>query len=68
MYLAATSAENSPNECPATMSGLNDDANTLANITECKKIAGWVTFVFLSDSASSPNIILVIENPNSSFA
>ena len=31
-------------------------------------MAGCVTFVCFSASASSPNIILVIENPKVSFA
>ena len=41
---------------------------TFDKITECKKIAGWVTFVCLSACASSPNIISVIENPKISLA
>ncbi|MNY63531.1 hypothetical protein D3C86_2005040 [compost metagenome] len=36
----ATNEENSPKECPATISGLKLSPKTLANITECKKIAG----------------------------
>ena len=36
----ATNAENSPKECPATISGLKLDPITLLMITECKKMAG----------------------------
>ena len=45
IYPAATNAENSPRECPATKSGLNDFSKTFASIVECKKIAGCVTLV-----------------------
>ena len=38
-YSAATNAENSPRECPATIAG-NEPLSTFDKITECKKIAG----------------------------
>jgi hypothetical protein len=34
----ATNAEKSPNECPATISGLKSSPKVLAKITECVKI------------------------------
>ena len=61
-----TSAENSPKECPATMSGFT--SNTLAKITECKKTAGWVTLVSFNSSAVPSNMISVILKPRISFA
>ena len=37
---AATSALNSPSECPAVISGLKSAPSDLARMTECRKIAG----------------------------
>ena len=65
---AETKAENSPNEWPATISGLNLSPKTLAKITECKKMAGWVTLVCFSSSSEPVNIISVIQNPKISLA
>ena len=42
---AATSAENSPREWPATISGQKSGPIVFANITECRKMAGCVTLV-----------------------
>ena len=63
----ATNAENSPNECPATISG-SKSSNVLAKITECKKTAGCVTLVSFNSSAVPSNIISVIRKPKISFA
>ena len=63
-----TNADNSPKECPATISGLKPSPKTFAKITECKKIAGCVTFVSFNCSAVPSNIISVIEKPKISFA
>ncbi len=65
---AATNAENSPNEWPATMSGANSSPSDLANMTECRNMAGWVTLVCLSSSSVPPNIMSVMEKPRMSFA
>src|SRR6185312_11426129 len=56
----ATNAENSPSECPATISGVAV-ASVLKAITECKKTAGCVTFVCFSSSAVPKNITSEIE-------
>ena len=64
----ATKAENSPRECPATISGRKSSPNVLVKITECKKIAGCVTLVCFKSSAVPWNMISVIENPKMSFA
>ena len=61
-----TKAENSPKECPATISGFT--SKTLAKITECKKTAGWVTLVSFNSSAVPSNMISVILKPKISFA
>ncbi|MNT69726.1 hypothetical protein D3C72_2080620 [compost metagenome] len=63
----ATKAENSPKECPATISGLKS-SKVLAKITECKNTAGCVTLVSFSSSAVPSNIISVILKPNISLA
>ena len=64
----ATNAENSPKECPATICGWNSSPNVLAKITECRKIAGCVTFVSFNCSAVPSNMMSVILKPNMSFA
>ena len=63
-----TSAENSPNECPATISGVISLSFVRAKITECKKIDGCVTEVCLRSSLVPLNMILLILNPKISFA
>ena len=63
----ATSAENSPKECPATISGLKSD-NVFAIITECKNTAGWVTLVSFNSSAVPSNMTSVIRKPKILFA
>ena len=42
--------------------------STLLRITECKKIAGWVTLVCLRSLSVSLNIISVMENPRMPLA
>ena len=65
---AATKAENSPKEWPATMSGWNASPNVFAKITEWRKIAGCVTFVCFRSSSVPANIRSVMRNPKISFA
>ena len=65
---AATSAENSPSEWPATISGANSSPIVFANITECKNTAGWVTLVCFKSSGVPSNIKSVILKPKISFA
>ena len=64
---AATSAENSPSEWPATMSGAKS-FTVLASNTECKKMAGCVTLVCFKSSAMPSNIISVILKPRIALA
>ena len=61
-----TNAENSPNECPATISGFT--FRVFANITECKKTAGCVTLVSFNSSAVPSNMMSVILKPKISLA
>ena len=68
MAPAATNAENSPKECPATISGLNSSPNAFARITECRNIAGCVTLVCLNCSSVPANIISVMRKPSISSA
>src|SRR5690606_30216293 len=63
----ATKAENSPNECPATISGLKS-GNVFAKITECKNTAGCVTLVCFSSSSVPLNMISVMLKPKISLA
>ncbi|MNE09379.1 hypothetical protein D3C80_1020520 [compost metagenome] len=63
----ATKAENSPNECPATISGLKS-SSVLAKITECKNTAGCVTLVSFNCSAVPSNMMSVMRKPNISLA
>jgi len=65
--LLATRAENSPRECPATMSGLKFSM-VEARITECRKMAGWVTLVCFRSSSVPSNIISVMRKPRISLA
>ena len=60
---AATKAENSPNECPATIEGWGLFNVEYANI-ECKKIAGCVTSVRRSSSSVPENIIEAKSKPS----
>ena len=66
--LFATRAENSPSECPATISGRKRSSKLFARITECRNIAGCVTLVCFKSSTLPSNIILVILNPKISLA
>lgn len=50
------------------MSGLNASPSERARMTECRKMAGWVTFVCLSCSSVPANMISVIGNPKISLA
>ena len=59
----ATNAENSPSECPATISGLKLPPKVLAKITECKNMAGCVTLVSFKSSAEPSNMMSVILKP-----
>ena len=52
---AATRAENSPSECPATMSGLIPAQIAVA--TECRNTAGCVTRVAFRSSAVPENMV-----------
>ena len=63
----ATKAENSPSECPATISGLAFSI-FLKAATECIKIAGCVMLVFFKSSSVPLNIILLISKPSISLA
>jgi hypothetical protein len=51
MAPAATSALNSPRECPATIAGWKASPITFAFTTLWMKIAGWVTLVCLRSSS-----------------
>ena len=66
MAPVAVSAENSPSECPAAISGL--PPWTLAIATESRNTAGCVTFVCLRSSAVPLNITSVMLKPRISFA
>src|SRR3546814_3907345 len=59
----ATRAENSPRECPAAIEGLNPVPDVRAKITECRKMAGWVTLVCFRASSVPENIMSVIRKP-----
>src|SRR5690606_28923014 len=63
----ATKAENSPNEYPATLSGLKS-VKVFAKITECKNTAGWFTLVCFNSSSVPLNMISVMLKPKISFA
>jgi len=57
----------SPNECPATISGLKSLPRVFDRINECKKIAGWANFVCFKSEADPLNITSVIEYPKISL-
>ena len=71
----ATSAENSPRECPATISGLKSAPCDLATATEWMNTAGCVISVRRRSSSEPLNMMSEILNPriesasaNNSFA
>ncbi|MNY68683.1 hypothetical protein D3C86_2064850 [compost metagenome] len=64
---AATNAENSPSEWPATILG-EKSGDIFARITEWINIAGWVTLVCFSSSSVPSNMIFVISKPRISLA
>ena len=65
---AATSAENSPREWPATMSGLNASPKQRAEMTLWRNTAGCVTLVSFSCSSVPANMMPVILKPRISSA
>ena len=65
---AATRAENSPNECPAVISGWKASPRQSAEMTECRNTAGCVTLVWRRSSSVPLNIISVMRYPKISFA
>ena len=64
----ATRAENSPRECPPTMSGRGRLSLQRAVHTECRNTAGCVTLVARRSSALPPNIMSVMRKPSISSA
>ena len=67
---AATSAEYSPSECPATNAGVtpNRFTNTACAATETARIAGWVFAVSLSSTSGPSKHSLVSFSPSASSA
>ena len=68
MAPAATNAENSPKEWPATISGANFSPRDFAKMTEWRNTAGWVTFVCFNSDSSPANMTSVIRKPSISLA
>ena len=65
---AATKAENSPSEWPATASGWKASPAIIALMTEWRNKAGCVTLVCFSASAVPSNMMSVIRKPSNSLA